>query len=134
MPAPALTANVLTTQGYQLGLGNQLQTAEPFDFYVPLTGFSIAPQTSLLVINPAGTLATGTVTMPSNPSDGQKLTIFSTQTQTALTLTPGSGDTVNSGTTALVAGTPVTYRYTLNGAVNSSGVVVNTRTWFKVNA
>ena len=132
MPAPALTANVLTQGGYQVGLGSGTPNTEPFDLYVPLTGFSITPQSAILVINPAGTLATGTVVMPTNPTDGQTLTIFSTQTQTALTLTPGTGDTVNSGTTALVAGTPVKYRYSLNGAIGTAGT--NARTWFKVNA
>ena len=131
MPAPALTANVLTQGGYQLGLGPSSALTEPYELYVPLTGFSIAPQSQMVILNPAGTLATGTITMPTNPTDGQKLVIMSTQTQTALTLTPGSGDSVNTGTTALVANTPVVYRYSLNGAIGTSGT--NARTWFKVN-
>jgi hypothetical protein len=112
----------------QYGYGSNDATAIPFELYVPLTAFSIAPQSSLLVLNPAGTLATGTVTLPTNPKDGQRLRIISTQTQTALTVTAGTGDTVVPSVTALVANTPVELAYSLNGT--STGV--NARSWFKI--
>lgn len=123
-----LVADVQSATTYQVGIGPVLGESQPFELYVPLTGFSLAPVTSTLVLNPAGTLATGTVTFPTNPADGQRLTIVSTQTQTALTCTAGSGDTIANAVTALTALTPVTYRYSKYGAV---GTGVNSRTWFR---
>lgn len=116
---------------YQASLGNNWATAEPCEVYVPLTGFSISPVSPNLIINPAGTLATGTVLLPANPADGQKLSITSTQTQTALTVTAATGDSVVGGPSALVAKTPVVLRYSLYGtgfATNVAGT--NPRTWF----
>jgi hypothetical protein len=115
---------------YQVGLGNSLSTAEPCEVYVPLTGFSISPVSPNLIINPAGTLATGTVIFPSNPADGQKLSITSSQTQTALTCTAATGDSIVSTASALVAATPVVFRYSLYGTgVGVAGT--NPRTWFR---
>lgn len=116
---------------YQLGIGNQWATSEPCEVYVPLTGFTISPISPNLILNPAGTLATGTVLLPANPADGQKLSITSTQTQTALTVTAATGDSVVGGPTALVAKTPVVLRYSLYGTSFGSGVAgTNPRTWF----
>lgn len=81
---------------------------------VPLTGFTItiADGVTCYVINPAGTLATGTFTMPANPQEGQLLTIGSTQTQTAVTLTANTGQTFAvAAPTALTAGISVMFRY-----------------------
>lgn len=80
---------------------------------VPLTAFSLTfgnTQTYLL-LKPAGTLATGTITTAPNPSDGQRMCIRSTQTQTALTLTANTGQTITSAVTALTANTPVCYTF-----------------------
>lgn len=95
----------------QITYGAQDGTATPFQYEVPLTGFSIALLGSLLHLNPAGTLATGTVTLPASPQDGQLFTIISTQTQTALTITAATGDTVSNTATALVALTAISWRY-----------------------
>lgn len=97
----------------QINYGPDDPIAEPFQYEVPLTGFSIALRSGFLHLNPAGTLATGTVTLPLNPIDGQKFGILSTQTQTALTITAGTGDTVANTATALVALTPIVWRYHL---------------------
>jgi hypothetical protein len=113
----------------QVGYGSQDSVAVPFDLYVPLTGFSITPQTNMLVLNPAGTLATGTVLLPLNAPDGASLTIVSTQTQTALTVTANTGDLiVGTAITALVALTPVRLSYSLNGSIPKG---LNPRTWFR---
>jgi hypothetical protein len=48
------------------------------------------------VIRPAGTLATGTLRTEANPGDGQRECFFSTQTQTALTWTANTGQTMGS--------------------------------------
>lgn len=90
----------------------QIAGVPGYTFVVPLTGFSLTAgnSTSLLFLNPAGTLATGTVTMAPNPSDGQVFAIESTQTQTALTVTANTGQTVGgTAVTALVANTKVAW-------------------------
>jgi len=99
----------------QIGYGVQDSIAVPFRVEVPLTGFSITlDNNSVLVLEPAGTLATGTVLLPASPLDGQRIRIISTQTQTALTITAATGDTVVGTATALVALTPVEFSYKLS--------------------
>jgi hypothetical protein len=115
----------------QLGYGSGDPLAVPFDYKVPLTGFSISPQSNKLVLNPAGTLATGTVLLPLNPLDGQTLRVVSTQTQTAITFTANTGDSIVGSITALVANTPVEYSYTLYGTGNSINPGTNPRTWVR---
>lgn len=57
-------------------------------------------------VQPAGTLATGTLTTEANPGDGQRECFFSTQTQTAITWTANTGQTIDgSKPTAGVANT-----------------------------
>ena len=120
----------------QTGYGHSDIVAEPFDFYVPLTGFTITMQTAKLVLNPAGTLATGTVNLPLNPPDGTLAEISSTQTQTALTLNANTGDSIVGAVSALVANTRVAYRYTLFGTAGANAPVgaatANARTWIRV--
>lgn len=82
---------------------------------VPLTGFSIQADdgVSRVLLNPAGTLATGTFTFPANPIEGQEMLLSSTQTQTALTVAAPSGYTITgTAVTALVAVTEVAWVYT----------------------
>lgn len=96
----------------QLGYGINDSSCRPFRVEVPLTGFSITlDRNPILVLNPAGTLATGTVTLPTAPADGHEVAIISTQTQTALTVTAGTGDTIANAPTALVALTGVRLGY-----------------------
>ena len=63
------------------------------NLYVPTTGFSIAVQTPVsqaqwVLLQPAGTLASGTLTLPLNTStpDGTEVLVTSTQTITALNI------------------------------------------------
>lgn len=120
----------------QQGYGHGDLCAEPFDFYVPLTGFTITMQTAKLVLNPAGTLATGTVNLPLNPPDGCLAEISSTQTQTALTVAANTGDLIVGAVTALVANTRVAWRYTLFGSAGpgapQGAATANARTWVRV--
>jgi len=81
---------------------------------VPLTAFTITPNnnTTLLFLNPAGTLATGTITFAAAPSDAQEFCWTSSQTQTAVTMTANTGQSiVGTGVTAGVAGTEYCWRY-----------------------
>ena len=91
-------------QVYLASLGYGLQLVEN---YVPLTGFShqALNNTNVLAIKPAGGLATGTVLMPLSPLPNQQFKISTTQTITALTVTPASGQTLNGAVTTLLANT-----------------------------
>lgn len=115
-----------TTKVQVDGVGNfitkQAEAAQGYSLQAPATGFTItiADNISDLILNPAGTLATGTITMPATPIDGQKIRISSSQTQTALTLSPNSGQSIKNAPTALTAGIGVGYIYNLSST-----------TWFR---
>lgn len=78
------------------------------------TGFSVTfvnGQVSYF-IQPAGTLATGTLTTEPNPGDGKRECFLSTQTQTALTWTANTGQTIASSVPASgVANSPRCIQY-----------------------
>lgn len=120
----------------QLGYGHSDAVGVPFDYYAGAniaTAFAITMITSFLVLAPTGTLATGAVTLPLNPPDGCLAEISSTQTQTAVTVSANTGDTiVGTAVTALVANTRVAYRYSLNGSQAGNAAAVNARTWNRV--
>jgi hypothetical protein len=99
-------------------LGNTTSVA----YSVPLTAFTITQGvgTTWTIINPAGTLATGTFTFNATPTNGSRACFVSTQTQTAVTFTGNTGQTVTGAPTAMVAGTPVCFTY-----------VTSVTTWFK---
>lgn len=63
---------------------------------VPLTGFAItvANTADTLILEPAGLLATGTVTMAAAPIDGQEFNFTCTQAVTALTIQANAGQTM----------------------------------------
>ena len=89
---------------------------QQYDYQTPTTGFSytFAAGTNVLVINPAGTLATGTITMPASPADGMTITFSSTQTITALTVSANTGQSIVSAATVLPARQATTYVYRLS--------------------
>jgi hypothetical protein len=104
--------------------GGQLALNSAADCYVgpwptskslqtPTTGFSItiADGVGALILTPAGTLATGTITLPANPIDQQRLTINSTNTVTALTISPNSGQSVTGNPATIAGGTAITAIY-----------------------
>jgi hypothetical protein len=88
---------------------------QQYDYQVLTTAFTytFAAGTTVLVINPAGTLATGTITFPAAPVDGMTVTFSSTQTITALTLA-GNGKTIVSAATILPANQATAYVYRLS--------------------
>lgn len=94
------------------------------NFQVPATGFTIAmgPLDQVLMLKPAGVLATGTVVLPSAPYNGQSVTVSTTNTVTALTLSPSGSETVKNAPTTLVAGAGFRYFY------NSSDT-----TWYRLS-
>jgi hypothetical protein len=88
---------------------------QAYDYQVLTTGFTytFAAGTQLLLAVPAGTLATGTVTMPASPADGMNITITSTQQITALTVNGNTGQSIVGGTTSVSAGGSQTFVYRL---------------------
>jgi hypothetical protein len=107
--------NVYTTAGL---LNNTTSVA----YSVPVTAFTITQGvgTTWTIINPAGTLATGTFTFNATPTNGSRACFVSTQTQTAVTFTGATGQTVTGAPTSMAAGTPACFTY-----------VSSVSTWFK---
>ena len=89
---------------------------QAYDYQTPSTGFSYTvpagAQTLLMV--PAATLATGTITMPAAPADGMMITFSSSQQITALTLQGNTGQSISSAATSLPARTAASYVYRLS--------------------
>lgn len=82
-------------------------------FAVPTTGQTVTVATgdSWLIITPAGTLATLTISLPTDRTDGEYVLINTTQTLTALTIS-GAGTTVSGAPTTLAANAFLRMRYT----------------------
>lgn len=84
------------------------QPAAIYQYAAPSSGNSITINdgTQMLVLDPAATLATLTVTMPAHPSDGQRVGLSSTQAVTTLTLNANAGQSfaANAGLGTLTAG------------------------------
>lgn len=89
--------------------------ASPYSLQVPTTGFSITIGTGVnqLILNPAGTLATGTVIMPLIALNGQPVKISAEQTITALSFSPNVGQTIAGAPNTLVQYTSVNFMYNL---------------------
>ena len=93
-------AEDLVVQG-GIGVGTFLPTTT---FAVQTTGFSYTLVSQATVLTPAGTLATGTITMPTTASGITRVRVTSTQTVTALTVSANSGQYVSGMPTTLPAG------------------------------
>ena len=99
------------------GFGNLINSQAVADqsksVQVPLTGFTItiANNISSLILDPAGTLATGTINLPATPIDGQIVRISSSQTITSLTVS-GNGNTIKNAPTALTISATGSYGFT----------------------
>jgi hypothetical protein len=64
-----------------------------------------------LQLEPAGTLATLTVTLPAAPVDGQIFELSTTEQLTALTVQGAAGETVRGGSYLLNADSGSSWRY-----------------------
>lgn len=98
--------------------------SSPHSKQAPLTGFSItiANNVNYLILDPAGTLATGTITMPAAPMDGQDVTVSTSKAIISITINGNTGQTmgvVDSG-----MGNPA-------GWMKFKYVLANT-TWYRV--
>lgn len=93
-------------------------------FYPQTTGFTqtLSSTVQTVVLNPAGTLATGTITMPASPANGQIVQVGTTQIITALTVSPNSGQTLTGAPTTLTPSAGFRYIY-----------VTGISTWVRLN-
>jgi hypothetical protein len=82
-------------------------------FVQPTTGFSITIDNAVetFFIDPAGTLASGTITMPSAPPQLQFVRLYSSANINSLTLNANVGQTISNQPPNLVATEPVLYQY-----------------------
>ena len=88
------------------------------NLYVPASGFNITVPTPVseqqwMLLQPAGTLATGTITLPLNTGvpDGTTVIISSTQEITSLTIAINGAAAIYGAVTTLAAGAATEIRY-----------------------
>jgi hypothetical protein len=88
------------------------------NLYVPGSGFNITVPTPVsqdqwMLLQPAGTLATGTITLPLNTGvpDGTTVLITSTQEITSLTIALNGATAIYGAVTNLSAGSAAVYRF-----------------------
>lgn len=88
------------------------------NLFTPGTGFNITVPTPVseqqwILFQPAGTLATGTLTFPLNTQtpDGTEILITSTQTITSFTININGAAAIFGAITTLLTGTAIRYRY-----------------------
>jgi len=88
---------------------------QSYDYQVLTTAFAytFAAGTQVLVIVPAATLATGTITMPAAPADGMVITVQSSQQVTALTFNANTGQTLVGTAVQLIPNQPLSWVYRL---------------------
>ena len=100
------------------------------NLYVPGSGFNITVPTPVsndqwMLLQPAGTLATGTITLPLNTGvpDGTTVLITTTQEITSLTIALNGASAIFGGVTFLAAGTATAIRF-----------YQPTNSWYQINA
>ena len=86
---------------------------ETIEYQSPATGFNltIGNTTNVFQLEPAGTLAAGTVAMPAKPFDNQIVRIASTQVITALTHNANAGQTLKGALTTIAANGFASYAF-----------------------
>ncbi len=95
-----------------------------YTYNVPVTGFSITITNGVqyLILDPAGNLASGTVTLPSAPADGQLIVIVCQKNVSGFTTTPNAGQSIVNAITSLSGGIGVSYMYRASNT-----------TWYRVS-
>lgn len=82
-------------------------------YAAPTTGTTVTMTSGVqsLILNPAGTIATLTVTLPSSPANGAAVDIRSTQQVTAITVQGAGAETITGATGQLNANGRMTFLY-----------------------
>lgn len=98
---------------YHLTLAEVTAARNTIEYVTPATGFNntIANSTTKYIVEPAGTLATGTIKMPATPVNGQEVCIASTAAITTLTHSPNTGQTLKGALTTIAANGNGTWIY-----------------------
>lgn len=112
-PSQIFLANVIDEVTASQSLATPTNYANTYAVNTPTTGFSltIPANQAFTELTPAGTLAAGTITLPSIFPLGGRLEVFSTQTVTALTVAAPSGFTlVGTAVTTIAANGTIAYR------------------------
>lgn len=95
---------------------SSLRDGRMWVYNVPITGFTLTltVDQSVTSLNPAGTLASGTIVFPATGVDGKSVSIWSSQTITALTLSTTNGATfVPAAPTTIAAAAQLEFVYDL---------------------
>lgn len=84
----------------------------------PLTAFTynVPDGVTALVLTPAGTIATGTIKLPPNPTDNTPFRCATSQTVTSLTVSANTGQTLVGAPTTITAIAPFEVFYNLTNA------------------
>jgi len=100
------------------------------NLFVPGNGFNITVPTPVsndqwMLLQPASSLATGTITLPLNTSvpDGTSVLITTTQEITSLTIALNGASAIYGGVTSLASGSATTLRF-----------YESTNSWYQVNS
>ena len=104
------------------GVGQCVGASRVVAYAAPTTGFTITiPNAAAVeILDPAGTLAAGTLTMPAAPVNAQETCVSSSQTITSLTVQANAGQSIVAAPTSMAAGG---FCYIYNAA---------TTTWFRL--
>jgi len=89
---------------WQFDHARAINAASTYSYQTPADAFSITvPDVDSLILDPAGILNTGTLTLPAS-ADGHILRITSEQPIHAITINPNTGQTVKNAPTSLFGG------------------------------
>lgn len=96
----------------------QLKASGAYYKSVPSTGFTFTFGNTQLdaAFRPTTTLSTGAITMPPNPSDGDRPCFWSKNIITTLTVSANTGQSINDAVTTLGAAGHACYVYSLSNA------------------
>lgn len=97
-----------TTSDFEVNGESKLKSlVQGYQYATPTVGSTTTANgtTSAIILDPAGTIATATLVLPTSPHDGFILEIVpGTNTITTLTISPGGGDSITGAITTLVTG------------------------------
>lgn len=78
--------------------------------------YTFGTNVTFAMFNPAGTIATGSITLAANPSDGSRNCFFTLNIITTLTLSANTGQTLNNAATATTANGTQCYVYSASNS------------------
>lgn len=96
----------------------QITSQQGYAKFSPATGFqyTFGNSQSIIILTHASTVAAGSVTFASAPSDGAQECVYAQNIVTAFQLVPASGQTIDNAVTALTAAAKVCYTFSISNA------------------